>query len=209
MSLYVVKFIRTSVQTIPGLANFHVSGATDPRAYSSTIVPLNVWKNITLTYQLSSQTLKTYIDGVIDSKTTGIPTPNAATSVAIKIGTDAAGNPYFFHGKIDDIKIYDRTLTDCDIDSLYNMPNPLITGKNETENVSTMFIYPNPTTGKINLNTTEVVDIRIYNNTGQVVKSIQNSSGQIDVSDLNNGIYFLQMKNQNSTKTSIYKFVKN
>ena len=85
--------IEGSVQPIPGLTNFHVSGGGDPRAYSNTIVPLNVWKNITLTYQLSSQTLKTYIDGVLNSTTTSIPTPNAATSVAMKIGTDAGGNP--------------------------------------------------------------------------------------------------------------------
>ena len=117
--------IEGSVQPIPGLTNFHVSGGGDPRAYSNTIVPLNVWKNITLTYQLSSQTLKTYIDGVLNSTTTSIPTPNAANSVAMKIGTDAAGNPYFFHGKIDDISIYNRALTQQEITNLYTSTVPV------------------------------------------------------------------------------------
>ena len=83
------------------------------------------------------------------------------------------------------------------------------TGLNENAMNTNSFIYPNPSTEKINLNTAEVVDIRIYNYTGQVVKAIQNNSGQVDVSDLNNGIYFLKVNYQNSTKTSIYKFVKN
>jgi hypothetical protein len=110
---------------------------------------------------------------------------------------------------MDDIRIYDRALKSCDIDSLYNLPNPLTTGINETENVSSTFIYPNPSTDKITLNTTVAVDIRIYNYTGQVVKSIINNSGQVDVSNLNNGIYFLQVSIKNSSTSSIYKFVKN
>ena len=110
--------IEGSVQAIPGLTNFHVSGGLDPRAYSNSIVPLNVWKHITLIYQLSSQIFKTYIDGVLDSSTPGISSPNAMTNVVMKIGTDAAGNPYFFHGKIDDIGIWSRALTECEIASL-------------------------------------------------------------------------------------------
>ncbi|MBK8875824.1 MAG: T9SS type A sorting domain-containing protein [Bacteroidetes bacterium] len=67
------------------------------------------------------------------------------------------------------------------------------TGLNENAMNTNSFIYPNPSTDRINLNTAEVLDIRIYNYTGQIVKAIPNNSGQIDVSDLNNGIYFLQV----------------
>ena len=83
------------------------------------------------------------------------------------------------------------------------------TGLNENVSYKNSFIYPNPSTDKINLNTAEIVDIRIYNFSGQVVKSIPNNSGTLDISDLNSGIYFLQITNKNSTVSSIYKFVKN
>jgi hypothetical protein len=83
------------------------------------------------------------------------------------------------------------------------------TGLNENAMNTNSFIYPNPSTDRINLNTAEVLDIRIYNYTGQIVKAIPNNSGQIDVSDLNNGIYFLQVSNKNSSTSSIYKFIKN
>lgn len=71
-------------------------------------------------------------------------------------------------------------------------------------------IYPNPTTDFINIDGIDnslISDIAIYNTLGKKVyfaESIQNS--KIDVSNLNTGIYFISILNQNKTQT--IKFIK-
>jgi len=207
--------IEGSVQPVPGLTNFHVSGGGDPRAFSNTIVPLSAWKHIALSYELSSQTLKTYIDGILDSTTTGIPSPNSATNVAMKIGTDAAGNPYFFHGKIDDIKIYNRALTNCDIDSLFNEMNSLPTGISSQVNSSTINIYPNPANNIITVECASIKDLPGYtfiitNPLGQQVfqTTLIQQHTYIDLSTVTaRGIYFAHLIDVNGNIREIKKII--
>ena len=178
----------------------------------NNLLSANQYYNIVFTNDNDS--LRSYLNGV---KINAVKIPSGtvigANTSPLLIGkelwTSNGANMDYFNGILDDIAIYDRALTDCDIDSIFNMPNTLTTGLYETENISTKFIYPNPSTDKITLNAAVAVDIRIYNYTGQVVKSILNNTGQVDVSDLNNGIYFLQVSSKNSSTSSIYKFVKN
>jgi hypothetical protein len=188
------------------LTSLHVGGNSAPDLISHPNFTTSNWYHLVATYDRSFA--RFYINGVLDTSI-AITGQTVINSHSVKIGANSLLSGNFFSGKMDDIRIYDRALKSCDIDSLYNLPNPLTTGINETENVSSTFIYPNPSTDKITLNTTVAVDIRIYNYTGQVVKSIINNSGQVDVSNLNNGIYFLQVSIKNSSTSSIYKFVKN
>ncbi|HTF04331.1 MAG TPA: LamG domain-containing protein, partial [Bacteroidia bacterium] len=98
-------------QTIPGVTNFIVSGGFDPRAYSNTPITLNTWHHILILYTLNNQTITTYIDGAINSVVTGMPSPSGTGTSNIFIGNDAAGNPYYYHGNIDDIGMWNRALT--------------------------------------------------------------------------------------------------
>ena len=189
------------------------AGACDITS-TSNVVTTGVWTHMVVTvssYSTSGVTF--YVNNVAytQNTTAGTNVPFPLNNAGFTIGSHKGGNSVFsyFSGLLDDIRIYNRVLTACDIESLYNMPNPLTTGISETEIFSSTFIYPNPSTDKITLNTTTAVDIRIYNYTGQVVKSILNNSGKVDVSDLNNGIYFFEVSSKNSSKKSIYKFVKN
>ncbi|WP_052466941.1 T9SS type A sorting domain-containing protein [Psychroserpens damuponensis] len=68
-------------------------------------------------------------------------------------------------------------------------------------------IYPNPATDKLTFagNFNNVLDISVYNALGQVVLSNKITSGDhVDVSQLNNGIYFIKDNNSNFTR----KFIK-
>src|SRR5258708_319315 len=67
-----------------------------------------------------------YIDGVFQSSYICSYLPNGllntGNATPIVIGTD--GTSRFFDGVLDDFRFWNRALTSCDIDSLYNMPNP-------------------------------------------------------------------------------------
>jgi serine protease AprX len=63
---------------------------------------------------------------------------------------------------------------------------------------NSILVYPNPTTDLIRFNLVaneELVDIRIINNSGQVVYKKNNCNvGEVDVSFLENGNYYLLIK---------------
>jgi len=65
-------------------------------------------------------------------------------------------------------------------------------------------MYPNPTTGVINLMNVENTTIEIYNILGENVLTINNSNSieKIDMSSYNNGTYIIKVKTENSVATS-------
>ncbi len=104
--------------TLSGKLGYQVSGGVD--RYSSASIPLNAWTHTVMTYDLASQTMRFYINGILDSETTGIPSPNAATTANLVIGRDSASTSYAFHGALDDVRIYSRGLSELEIIDLYN-----------------------------------------------------------------------------------------
>ena len=55
-------------------------------------------------------------------------------------------------------------------------------------------IYPNPTSGILYVELDTNFDATIYNYQGQVVMITSNNNGQIDMSGLTTGVYFVQIK---------------
>lgn len=91
--------------------------------YSQTAISNNSnWVFYCFTYDNATMIANTYINGILD--TTFYETnPNAivrTSSNPMYIGKNPAG-VWFVHGKIDDIRIYDRVIISCEIDSLYNV----------------------------------------------------------------------------------------
>jgi hypothetical protein len=88
--------------------------------YSSTngaAVVLNQWTFVCATYDGTTLTL--YIDGE-DSNSSGNPyLKNTARELRIGAGNNEAGATYFFHGALDDIRVYNRALTVSEITTIY------------------------------------------------------------------------------------------
>ena len=78
--------------------------------------------------------------------------------------------------------------------------------------ISKVLIYPNPTNGIFTINTgqTNIASIKVYDIAGKVVftttASNKQNEMQIDLSDLNNGVYFVQVISEDSNK-SISKII--
>lgn len=73
--------------------------------------------------------------------------------------------------------------------------------------VSEVSIYPNPATSVLNVSAAGYNQVEIINMLGQVVYSYSiSNNAQINVSDLNDGVYFVRLSGANGTTTQ--KFIK-
>ena len=112
----------------PGVSTFTTASITVPTLTSLNPVPLNSWHMITITYNKSSLVETMFVDGVLSATQGQTPSPNASTNVDMYIGGDSQGpfvNPnffaYLFNGGIDDIRIYNRLLSNSDLSKLYTL----------------------------------------------------------------------------------------
>ena len=67
-------------------------------------------------------------------------------------------------------------------------------------------VYPNPSEGSFSIDkgsAAEITEVVLRNSQGMVVKSLRsNLNGEIDFSDQEEGIYFIEMKDENGEKTN-------
>ncbi|UOD35595.1 hypothetical protein DSN97_04550 [Deferribacteraceae bacterium V6Fe1] len=80
----------------------------------------NIWHHVVLTRDANNGNIKIYIDGVLDKSG---QTDSGLIGNSFKyIGSiyDTAGTHTFFQGYLDEVKIYDKILTDSQVQSIYN-----------------------------------------------------------------------------------------
>lgn len=101
-------------------------GGGSVNAIGITPINLNEWHMVTCEYVLEKKQLKIYVDGVLDNITVNVASPNAAISAALYIGRDnpdLTDDGYFFHGALNDIRIYNRELSNVEVKQLFNALN--------------------------------------------------------------------------------------
>lgn len=108
-----------------GSVTFNVSGGTDPFSFGKKVIALNGWHMVTVTYDLKLASLSIYIDGVLDTVTPGMPSPNKFAISPLFIGADSQGwynsayYQYLFAGSLDELRIYNRKISISEIAKLY------------------------------------------------------------------------------------------
>ena len=104
---------------------------------------------------------------------------------------------------IDDIRIYNRELNECEIEELYTGINPCTVGIDEY-NSSLIKIYPNPSSDNFKIIGIEklknVKSFEITSITGARVAKRDVYSSVIDISSLDNGIYLFVISHANGTE---------
>ena len=70
----------------------------------------------------------------------------------------------------------------------------------DEEQTNSFSIYPNPATSIVYFNTTEPLQVKVYNGLGEVVIDKQVNNKELNVSSLTNGIYILQVNNSKSIR---------
>ncbi len=108
---------------------------------------------------------------------------------------------------IDTLKVIETSSQGC-----VGLQNTLIVNVSPTSSINEInaskkiIIYPNPTTGVVNISSSQAIDnVEVFDVTGKLVLSYRNDTHQkhieLDLSAFGNGIYFIQTHNQNAEKT--------
>lgn len=106
---------------------------------------------------------------------------------------------------------YDSTMSVAALDTMVNWihnnafncsPNPIV-----YQNIATTFIYPNPTTGILNIESSSPkLTIELFDITGKTLNYTNTANNRIDVSHLAAGLYFLRI--DDGEKQLLYKVMK-
>ncbi len=108
----------------------------------SIAIPLNEWHFITFVRQGTSG--KFYIDGISDDVSQNIFEGDFTTNTSsLYIGLDLPGSTEYFHGCLDDIKIFNRALTAEEITLLFSGTFTSI-DQNKATCKDSFTIWPNP-----------------------------------------------------------------
>ena len=195
------------------------------------LINLNVWQNIICTYD--GTFMKYYLNGVLIQTYTPISgSIDNCTGGSLNIGRFWNDINGFFNGKIDDIGIWNRALTQQEIAQLYNQ-NQCITNISVTDTLiinvgqlsysnpityaNNITIYPNPASTQVNISFNNITNltggnINIINSLGQKVATTPITlSGTNTTMSLNSwggtGLYFVQILNAQGQILDIKKII--
>jgi hypothetical protein len=181
-------------------------------ADSATIT--NRWYCVLMTFD--SGVKRMYVNGHLaaEDTVTGFINNTGMDSCqsALKVGVWWQNYPWWYKGKVDEVRIYDRVLNTQELDSFctYNSVKALaIENKKAIEN--NFKLYPNPANGNtLNIAGVESTDgatIRVTDQLGRMVLKQDLSAGNtIDIGKLPAGNYFVEL---NTAEQRYYrKFVK-
>jgi hypothetical protein len=132
--------LKTSPDTGPHTFGMQVAGSSLGQRYSNTVRALNTWYHIAGVYNASTKAIDVYVNGVLDSGTLRgtVPASQILQSVNVNIGRRTSG--YYFNGVIDEIRIYNRALSQTEIQN--DMNTPLGSGSTTTPPADTQSPTP-------------------------------------------------------------------
>jgi hypothetical protein len=165
---------------------------------TSSIVDYSQWNCYVVTYDSISNEAKMYVNGIADSSFVGVYSDVSNTPIYIGarpywVGT--GGPAFFFAGAIDEVNIYNRVLSQHEVDSL--CPNLSVGILNTAE--STTNIFPNPFSSSCTIEFDHPLNeacLVLYSSLGAEVRSIANVSGESIIltrDGLPSGIYFIHL----------------
>lgn len=90
----------------------------DPKIQGSINLQSDRWYHIAVTYKAASTTGILYCDGVVDGSNAALPSPTSSTTYQLEIGRDRDGGDDYWRGKIDDVRVWNRCLTQAEVRGL-------------------------------------------------------------------------------------------
>ncbi len=114
---------------VPYLTTFYngtslkvIYGHDNGELTSNTNIDYNRWIHVLI--QKSSGTVKIYIDGQLDNNTVLDSSSYAASPAVIGAFPSFVGSGFNTHGKIDELALWDRALSNSEVASIYNNGTP-------------------------------------------------------------------------------------
>jgi hypothetical protein len=194
------------ITLIQGASNFSFGTNKQQSAWINTSCAhtLNVWDHYVTTF--NAGIMKIYKNGVFQSTATYSHIGATSSVIPFMIGRGLGGNSTCYKGALDDIGIWNRELTQIEINALYSS----ITNVSNIEREEKVEIFPNPASDFITLktnflpgeNTYQIIDLQ-----GKIVLSgaLNPYNAIIDIRNLAQGTYFIEFPLQ---KQLALKFIK-
>lgn len=162
---------------------------------SLQLPPLNQWSHLALTYDWTGNTTdswcKFYIDGrAVDSFSVYKPLQITQCSTEIGSFNNTANNTV--DGKMDDLGIWKRALTQAEIENIYYSSQ---TGFSFNQKKAAITVIPNPSPAKFRILGAEEGEIvSIFDLSGRLLmrECITKSDNSIDLRSFSNGVYLLK-----------------
>ncbi len=102
-------------------------GTNAVQVASNSSIVAGAWTYVSAVYHASSGTVDFYVNGILDSTQSGLPTSVFNTAENFQIGTwDIGLNSHAFVGALDDIRIYNYALTQKQIESTQAADHPAV-----------------------------------------------------------------------------------
>ncbi len=169
---------------------YHYETSVNHATTTSTLI--NIWYHFVFSYDGTNSRI--YRNGVLLSTQAASFNTNT-TNQLFRLGLTGLGGVGYFNGAIDDLKIYNRALTQTEITNLFNN-NSLLSAQDFASKNLKATIYPNPANDLLNIQTeNELKSIEIYSLLGQ--KIMTETQKQINVSGLSKGIYMVRIEDEN------------
>jgi chitodextrinase len=116
--------LKTSPDTGPHTFGVSVSpsSTSNTQRYSTTVRQLNTWYHVAGVYDAAARTLNIYVNGVLDNGVLigTVPASQYNAPQSVNIGRRTGG--YYFNGTIDELRLYNRSLTQSEIQADMNTP---------------------------------------------------------------------------------------
>ena len=172
--------------------------------FTSCAHTLNVWDHYVTTY--NAGVMKIYKNGVFQSTATYSYTGATTATIPFYIGKGIAATGGNFKGGIDDIGIWDRELSQTEINDLFTS----ITSVPQLNQSTSISIFPNPAFEKLTVKSSpyemgQAYQIIELDGKVLVQGKIEKMDMEIDIKDLSIGTYLFEVNHQ---KASALRFIK-
>jgi hypothetical protein len=195
---YLLQYGVLRIDIDDGQMKLWAGGATG--TYTRAPVFVDTWYHIVLVRD--SNFTKYYINGELvgNGSSDSIASSYNPNSDFV-IGCGRSLQNQFFKGKIDDIRIYNRTLTECEIALLFS--ESVAVSNNENDESEIIQIYPNPFSSDIKILYNNNIEICIFDYTGRLILSRKyfGQNSIIDLSEFSDGVYILKSSNDDHATT--------
>jgi hypothetical protein len=114
---------KTSPDTGPHTFGIKVTGSgSSAQRYSTTVRSLNVWYYVAAVYNATATTLDIYVNGLLDNGVLVGTIPASQVSPVVNVNIGRRSDGFYFNGVIDDVRIYNRALSQGEIQTDMNTP---------------------------------------------------------------------------------------
>lgn len=170
------------------------------RSTAASCIARNEWQHIAITSDPTTKTLTYFVNGVQVGDPVVVATPSwSPAGTGYRIGAHQLGDRSFFHGKLDEVCLFEGALTAAQLTSVMNNNYDITTSSNVVPNEE-IRVFPNPAKDVLNLEgVSNVKELVLLTLDGRIALKSERAN-TLDLAGLTSGNYLLKVENVDGTQ---------